>query len=186
MPQQGIGITLKGLKEFNKKMADSNKKMSQGRRLHARIGTNILKLVHKGFKTDGVAVTGKRWKNLEKSTIAGRRKGKGQGSPLILRDNGDLLGSFTPDWNEKEARVGSPKKYSKPHEFGGRRNYKIKARRGKTLKYLNSKGNFVYPKEVTHPPLPQRKMLPTRKIAQNIIDKTYDNFVKNAYKKVIK
>jgi phage gpG-like protein len=187
MPQQGISIKVKGLKEFNKKMTQSNKKMSQGRRLHARIGTNLLKLVHKGFKTDGVAVTGKKWKNLERSTIAARRKGSGEGNPLILRNNRTLERSFTPDWNEKEARVGPAIKYSKPHEFGGKRKYKIKPKRtGGRLKYINKNGNFVYPKEVTHPPLPQRKMLPTKKIAQPIVNKTYDNFVKNAYKKVVK
>jgi phage gpG-like protein len=182
---QGIGITLKGLKEFNKKMVEGNKKVSDGRRLHARIGINILKLVDKGFKTEGVAVTGKKWKKISAATRAARRKGPGRGGPRILQDSGDLRRSFAMDFNEKEARVGSAIKYSKVHEFGGRKKYIIKPRRKKSLRYINSRGAWVFSKEVTHPPLPRRKMLPTRKIGHQVVNKTVDNFVKKAYKKVI-
>jgi len=182
MPEQGISITLKGLKEFNKKMTDSNKKMSQGRRLHARIGINLLKLIHKGFDTDGVAVTGRKWKNLERSTILSRRQGSGEGNPQILRDNRDLERSFIPNYTDKEVRVGSAIKYSAYHEFGA----KYKSQKVITVFQLSTGERRVKKERYTRTPLPQRKMLPTYKIGQKIVSKTYDNFVKNAYKKVVK
>jgi len=192
---QGIQITLKGLTEFNKKMKEGNTRMKEGKRLHARIGINLLKLVDKGFKTEGVAVTGKKWKSLAGSTRAARRKGPGRGGPKILQDSGDLRRSFAMDYQEKMTRVGTALKYSAYHEYGGKKSYKIVAKGLKhhheelrsraMLRFMNAQGQWVFRREVIHPPLPQRKMLPTKKIGQEIVNKTVDNFIKDSYKKVI-
>ena len=39
------------------------------------------------------------WPSLSPSTIAGRRRGTGQGGPSILRDTGTLFAALTPLWD---------------------------------------------------------------------------------------
>lgn len=180
---KGIQITLKGNKEFQKKLKKGIVKLSNGKKYHSRIGINLLKLIDKGFKTEGVAVTGKKWKDLASSTLFARRKGTGKKGPRILQDKGILRQSFTMQAEDKEVRVGTAVKYSEVHEKGGRKSYLIKAKNKKTLKFMGSSGDFVFPKQVTHPKLPKRKILPTNKIAQALVRKTYDNFIKEQLRK---
>lgn len=178
----GIQLTLKGSKELLKKLKKGTVKISAKKMLHARIGINLLKLINKGFKTEGVAVTGKKWKGLAASTQAGRRRGGGKGGPRILQDKGILRQSFTMNVKSKEVRVGTAIKYSKVHEFGGRKKYIIRPKNKRALMFMGPKG-VVFAKSVVHPKLAKRKMLPVNKIAQALITKTYDNFVKEGLKK---
>lgn len=179
---KGIQITLKGNKEFQQKLKKGSVLLSDGVKLHSRMGVNLLKLVDKGFKTEGEAV-GKKWKKLAASTVFARRKGKGKKGPRILQDKGILRQSFDMKPKEKEVRVGTAIKYSEVHEKGGKKSYLIKAKNKKTLKFMGSSGDFVFPTQVTHPKLAKRKMLPTNKIAQALVKKTYDNFIKEQLRK---
>jgi phage gpG-like protein len=179
---RGIQITLKGNKEFQEKLKRGSIKLSDGVKLHSRMGVNLLKLVDKGFKTEGEATTGKKWKGLAASTKFARRKGKGKKGPKILQDKGILRASFTSQPEKKKVRVGTAINYAEVHEFGGKKSYIIKAKNKKTLKFMGSSGDFVFPKQITHPKLPKRKILPTRKIAQALVTRTYDNFIKESLK----
>ena len=102
---------------------------------HHKIATLLDAWVHRNFKTSGGNVGG--WKpfkrycvggprspyGLSKTCAVGRVVGKGASRKIdtsanMLRDSGDLDISFKPFHDEKEAGVGSKKKYSKPHEKG--------------------------------------------------------------------
>jgi phage gpG-like protein len=180
---KGIQITLKGDKEFQKKLKKGITKLSNGKRYHSRIGINLLKLVDKGFKTEGVAVTGKKWKGLASSTIFARRKGKGKKGPRILQDKGILRQSFTMQAKDKEVRVGTAIKYSEVHEKGGKKSYIIKPKNKKVLKFIGSGGKDIFARQVKHPKLAKRKMLPKRDIGQALVTKTYNNFIKEELRK---
>jgi phage gpG-like protein len=159
LSREGIKLTLKGNREFQRKLKAGIIKLSDGRKLHARIGTNLLKVIDKGFRTEGVAVTGRRWRNLKPATIRQRRRGPGTGNAKILQDTGRLKGSFTMEFKEDEVRVGTAVVYSEVHEKGSRR------KRGR--------GGGI----------PKRPMLPVRGVAQPIVNRTYDRFVEEALRR---
>src|SRR5437868_10069394 len=71
----------------------------EARRMQLAIGAVALSLVKQAFvqKSEGRAdEAGLRWEPLAPSTVAKRRKGRGQGAPLILRDTGLLFNSLSP------------------------------------------------------------------------------------------
>lgn len=183
MATPGIQLTLKGSKKLQRRLKKGTVKLSNRTKYHARIGVGLLKLINRGFKTEGVAVTGKKWKELADSTVFARRKGKGKGGPKILQDKGILRESFTMEAKRNEVRVGTALKYSEVHEKGGKKSYIIKPKNKKALKFIGSTGGPVFARQVTHPPLAKRKMLPTKDIGQKLVTKTYNNFIKQELKK---
>ncbi len=58
------------------------------------------------------------WQPLAESTIARRRKGKGKGSPAILRDTGLLFMHLTPEVKGLAIKDSAPK-FEATVEFGG-------------------------------------------------------------------
>lgn len=188
MAEQGIEITFSGIKEFQDKIEKGEIKLSDMRKYHARLGVNYLRWINKNFRRQGVE---KKWKRLKReSTIFARRKK----SSKILQDTGLLRKSFTSKFSTTEVRVGTAVKHSRVHEEGGKKTYIIRPKRKRVLAFPHARGNVILKKlgfrrrtirgffaqEVHHPPLPKRKMLPSRKLAQNIARQTYIKFIKEA------
>lgn len=156
------GTGIKEVSELLQKFGGSGGNRDIMTSLHQAWSIEGVKWIDQNFTQQG-ALTGTPWAALKPSTIAGRRKGKGSGSARILQNNGFLRQSFyKPQYNESEARVGSPLFYSQYHEEGRgpwtiRRKSKITAR-------LN------FPIYSKHPGLPQRRMLP-RTTDTNFMDR---------------
>lgn len=186
MAKQGIEIKFEGLKEFQKRFEKSQIELANMRKYHARLGVVFLKWINKNFKRQGIEG---KWKKLETdSTIFARRKK----SSKILQNTGILRNSFTSKVSQKEVRVGTAIKHAQVHEEGGKKTYIIRPKNRKTLAFPHARGTAIIKKmalrrgsmrgffaqEVHHPPLPKRKMLPSRRLAQNIATQTYLKFAK--------
>lgn len=79
------------------------------RSLQLALGMIALSLIKQAFvakSAGGEDEAGQRWAPLAASTLAGRRKGKGGGSPQILRDTGRLLNSLSPGVDNPTVRHG--------------------------------------------------------------------------------
>ena len=138
------------------------------------IGFRQLKWINDNFKSGGKLVGG--WKALTPNTVAGRR----QGSSAILQDTGRLRSSFDDfgvNVSGSAVTVGTKNKLAEFHEFGTSP-YTIKPKKSGGLLKFKAAGGFVYAREVHHPGLPKRKMLPTLKIAKElgigVITATFD------------
>ena len=137
-------------------MSRSITRFSDGKKLHSRIGINLLKWIDKNFREDG---TEKRWPPLSSTTIKLRRRG----SSKPLQDKGLLRRSFLANPSDDQVAVGTVDIRSSTHEKGR----KQKWGRGKVVD------------------IPQRKMLPTRKAGMPIIRRTYDRFIKESFREVM-
>ena len=60
------------------------------------------------------------------------------------------------------------------HETGGSRAYSIRARQAEHLAYVRGTGDWAFPKEVTHPPLPAR---PVTELDESVLDELGEAFV---------
>ena len=175
-----LTIQLKGLKEIRQKFTALRTALSSRRELHRRWGIQTLNWVDENFRTEG-RLAGKPWAKLSPNTVAGRRKK----SSRILQDAGRLRQSFTSKPTATETRVGTDVFYAPFHEEGGTRWYDIRPVNKKALAFPTAHGGQRVSKEVAlesartgggrlrrgmdiafsqfvrHPPLIQRKMLPT-------------------------
>ncbi len=92
------------------------------------IGMTALSLIKEAFVTKaagGVDAAGDSWPALADSTVKGRRKGKGVGTPQILRDTGILLNSLSPggignivEWRPGTVTIGTNVPYARYHHEG--------------------------------------------------------------------
>lgn len=145
--------------------------------LHQRFGIQGLNWVNENFQKQG-ALTGTKWAPLAKSTLAGRRRGKGRGSSQILIDRGDLRKSFAYKSNATEATVGSPLFYSEFHEEGRKGPWAIRPKKpGGVLAFNGANGKTVFARSVQHPGYAQRRMLP-RSTDASWVDKLKDTALK--------
>jgi len=139
------------------------------------IGFRQLKWINDNFKAEGGLIKKAGWKALTSNTIAGRRGG----SSAILQDTGRLRQSFDDfgvNVSGGAVTVGTRSKIAEYHEKGTDP-YIIRPKRAKMLRFVTA-GGIVFAKEVHHPGLPKRKMLPTIKIAKelgiSVITATFD------------
>jgi phage gpG-like protein len=105
------------------------------------------------FRTQGQRVVAGGWKPLSPVTIAGRRKGKGAGSPRILQDTGALLGANMPYADEREASVTNNMPYAAAMHFGR------KAMIGKVGAYKRADGVEVRAHRKRLPAIPARPFM---------------------------
>ena len=170
-----LSITVKGMARMRSILNRLTKKAENRRELHARWAVLALNWINRNFQSEGGLRGG--WKPLSPNTLAGRRKGSGR----ILQDTGELRASFIPRWSSESASVGSGLDRAVFHEKGtkpytirpirpdgllrfkaatesGFRQVKLKS--GRTLSIPYAKGGWAYAKEVQHPGLPARPMLP--------------------------
>ena len=178
-----IKIQVKGLRQVQqmlRRLASSVARGGGSTALHARYAIIASQWIDRNFQQQGGLVGG--WRSLRPNTIVGRRKR----SSVILQDTGLLRASFTPQWDDKRAIVGSADKKSLWHEKGTRP-YTITPKRRIFLAFPHTAGRplskatffpsaertfakgtpFIFTKgPIHHPGLPRRAMLPTE---QNLL-----------------
>jgi phage virion morphogenesis protein len=147
-----ITITETGLRQVIDKLQKAMLAMDDKRELNRRIGREVLNWVHENFRREG-ALQGAPWRKLSRNTLI-KKRGSG-----ILVNEGRLKESFHMTIGDDEVAVGTSDPLAPYHEFGTRP-YTITAKRKKMLKF-QTVGGTVFAKQVRHPGLPQRKMLPT-------------------------
>lgn len=82
--------------------------------------------ISRNFREEGRP---EKWKELSPLTIMLRRKGKGSGTPKILRDTGRLFTSISPFTDDKHFGARTAVTYARLQHYGGKsepRNVKIK------------------------------------------------------------
>ena len=174
----GISVEVKGLRETQqmlRRLATAAGRGGGSSALHARYAVIASQWIDRNFQSQGAMAGG--WRPLKPNTLANRRMGSGR----ILQNNRFLQASFLPKWNENEAVVGSAVFYSKFHEEGVPHTWEITPKKGKYLWFKVAtrfgvrtitrksgrkltlpfaEGHLIRTEKVTHPGLPQRRMLP--------------------------
>lgn len=130
------------------------------------IGQDHLAWIDKNFRDEG---TERRWAPLSPNTIAQR----GAGKPL--QDTGRLRQSFTAQVSGNEVSVGTRNKIAPFHQYGTSP-YSIKPRQGGALRFKTANG-MVFTKDVNHPGLPARSMLPTKAVAEQVAVRSVEAIV---------
>jgi phage gpG-like protein len=129
------------------------------------------------------------WKPMSENTRAARRGG-GVGAQL-LQDRGHLRASFAPGAADSASKidaasmtvtVGSNVKYAQFHERGSGP-YVIRPKSGKFLRFPTA-GGMRFAREVNHPGIPQRRMLPTPAVAKKTALAALQAAVRRAVAKV--
>lgn len=159
-------------------------KVIEPRTILTAIGGRLLSYVDRQFRTRGEG----KWAPLSPLTIAFRRKG----SDMPLQDSGHYKQSFVNEHggpgfdystdNQTFVEVGSNVKVKsglslgKIHEFGTGP-YTIRVKRAKVLApWLH------YVKEVNHPGIPARPVMPTQHVAEQMVKETVEEMFKIAVK----
>ena len=104
------------------------------------MGTTFKSITEGNFNSAGAGYRPKPWPP----------KKDPEGQPSILQKSTTLAKSFHLEVTAQAATLGTPSKYAGIHQFGG----VIRAKAGKTLSWINSKGVRVFAKKVTIPPRP--------------------------------
>lgn len=170
-----LSVEVKGMARMRAVLNRLAKRATSRRDLHARWAVLALNWINKNFQSEGGMVGG--WAPLRPGTLAARRGGSGR----VLQDTGLLRASFIPRWTSEGASVGSAMKTALWHEEGtdpyvirpkrpggalrfiGATKSGVKTktlRSGRTITLRYAKGDYVFAKEVHHPGLPARRMLP--------------------------
>lgn len=131
------------------------------------IGFRLQEWVNTSFKTAGRG----QWQQLAASTVEARG-----GSGLPLRNTGQYQQSFVTTSDDKTyVQIGSDHPLAKFHEYGtgihppgGRGWYLILPKNAKTLAW-GSGEKTVFAKQVRHPGVPARPVLPTKEQAEQIV-----------------
>ena len=112
------GIKSVGIAISNNKKRSSNIKNQRG--LFTASTLAIEAWVKRNFRADGRNHDESRyyWPPLKASTIAARRKGRGVGTPKILRDTGNLQNRWSRIITNKQGILKSQQNYSGIHEGG--------------------------------------------------------------------
>jgi len=134
------------------------------------IGQRGLNWVARNFKAKGLD---RPWAPLSPNTIASRRRGGDQ----PLQDTGRLRASFTANVAGNAVAIGSILKVAEWHQFGTKP-YKIRPKNTRFLKFKTANG-FRFAREVNHPGLKARPMLPTKASARRLAIETIDNALRS-------
>ena len=137
------------------------------------IGGRFLSYVDESFKTRGRGA----WRPLSPLTLLLRK----HGGDAPLQDSGAYKQAFTPVKTDSQTyvEVGSNRKtpsgllLAEIHEHGTAP-YTITARNAKVLAAQGSNGWIFFGKQVNHPGVPARPVLPTKAVAERLIRETVD------------
>lgn len=147
-------------------------KVIEPRTILTAVGGRFLSYVDRQFKTHGEG----RWRALATSTLELRKHGGDQ----PLQDSGQYKSSFVLESDyQTYVEVGSSLKVggfslAKIQEFGTGP-YTIRVKRAKVLAAQTRAGAwFFFGKEVHHPGVPARPVLPTAPAAEQMIKETVD------------
>ena len=145
--------------ELRRKMERAGRTLDP-RGLLKAIGEAQLRWIGENFRTEGGKVGG--WAPLAPNTLAARR-----GGGAVLQDSGKLRQSFTYSViGDNLVEVGTNVPYAVFHEEGTGP-YVIRPVNAKVLAFMTVDG-MVFAKEVHHPGLPRRRLLPTVSEAREI------------------
>lgn len=132
------------------------------------IGLRFMSFVTQQFETRGEG----RWRPLARSTIFGRR-----GGSEPLQDTGRYRQSFVSDTDEQTfVEVGTNDFRGKIHEFGTKP-YVIRAKNALALAFHSSQGDIIFRKSVNHPGVPARPVLPTKAVAERLVQEELDSYL---------
>ena len=171
-------VSVRGIERVKAMLGRISRKVQTRKDLHLRFAIIASNWVSRNFASEGRLAGG--WKPLRPGTLAGRRTGAGR----ILQDTGLLRASFLPFWDADGGGVGSADRRSlwhhkgtrpyiiKPKKPGGHLTFivadsiQVKTRifkSGKRIFVPSARGRFISVKEVKHPGLPKRRLLPTER-----------------------
>jgi phage gpG-like protein len=124
------------------------------------VGMRVMRWINDNFEAEGLEA---KWKPLARSTIEQRGPGK------ILQRTGALRQSFGYHVNGNEVWIGSRHKIAQWHHEGTAP-YTIKVKDARVLaaKLVTGKMRF-FGKQVNHPGLVSRPLIPTKVVATRII-----------------
>ncbi len=150
------------------------------------LGLRILAWVDENFRAGGLEHP---WVPLSPNTIASRRQGSGAGSAQPLRDTGRMAQSFVYELDPggRSVWVGTRDEKAQWHQEGTRP-YIIRPVRAKMLRFITASpqgpkskrgggGFFAFAKEVHHPGIPARPLLPTPGLARDLAVEVMEGFV---------
>lgn len=138
-------------------------------RLLKTIGAAILHWIDENFRVQGKE---KKWKQLSKNTVAGRRKG----SKEILQDTGRMKQSILPVVKGDEVFIGTAEARAKYHHFGTSP-YEIRPVYQRALSFTVAGGKKVFVKRVDHPGLATRPIFPSDGVAEKLAVRTVEAYV---------
>ena len=196
------GIVVNGLPQV---VADIQKQVGELKnrtKLHRQIGIDIIKWINRNFESQGLE---KPWEPLAASTLFGRRKG-GEGAK-ILQNKGTLRASHTYRASTSNVIVGFPEGgIAEYHHFGtspytikpkspdgvlafpfppglGAPTTIVKRRKGAPkvgiINKSGSKQSFMFVKEVHHPGLKARPLLPSVPLAEQLANESIQRYMAN-------
>lgn len=136
-------------------------------------GGRFLSYVNKQFRTRGEG----QWRPLSPLTLLLRR----HGGDMPLRDTGKYAQSFVMETDQRTfVEVGSNLKTTSGiplamiHEYGTAP-YTIRARTAKVLAAKTREGAWIFfGKEVQHPGVPPRPVLPSKAVAERLVQEVVD------------
>lgn len=192
-------VDIRGMERVKALLGRMRLKIVTRQQLHLRYAIIASNWVTKNFRQEGRLAGG--WKPLKAGTLAGRRTGAGR----ILQDTGLLRASFLPFWDAEKGGVGSADKRAEWHHEGTRPyvirpkkrdglltfvvadSVGVKTRRfksGRTVSVPFAKGSFISVKQVNHPGLPKRRLLPTEAELMPELLRATQDYVRNAQQNI--
>lgn len=146
------GVKMKGADRIVKGMTKAAKKIENRKPANLAAAIEYEKWIKKNFQANGgLHENGSlKWKELDPATKKAKKK-RGRNPNNILRDTSNLMLRWAITANNKFGKIKSMQNYSSVHEHGS-----------------SKKG------------IPRRKIFPTKKQGQKIVNKVYELFVKKA------
>jgi hypothetical protein len=117
-----LNLKVSGQQKFIRNVKGISKRLQNKRGVHLAAVIAYERWIKKNFQADGKNHENSRykWKPLKESTVQRRRKGRGTGSPKILRDTGSLMGRWNRIATDKFGKIRSGVTHSMTHENGTR------------------------------------------------------------------
>jgi phage gpG-like protein len=100
-----VQIKVTGSKAAQVALRKVQRRIKDARPANKQVSVWLFRWVNQNFKGQGRKVGG--WAPLKPRTIAGRKKGRGSGSPNILQDTGELRANFKPFYGKTFAGIGA-------------------------------------------------------------------------------
>jgi len=186
----GVGIQVKGVPV--RRLINAQSALRNKLEIHRRIGIELVKWGQNNFKAGGLE---EPWASLKSSTLYGRRKGGG----LPLQDTGKLRRSFLTFratdqevvWGSSDPRAlwhhegtdpytirpKGKKALAFPSPEGTKLSSKTRGRMGRSKRRLANL-NYIVVKEVHHPGLPSRRLLPSEAVARDLTRQVVEAYIK--------
>ena len=196
------GIVVNGLPQVVADIQKQVGRLKDRTELHRQIGVDMIKWIDRNFEAQGLE---KPWAPLAASTVFGRRQGGG--GAKILQNNGILRASHTYRASANNVVVGFPEGGIAEYQHFGTAPYTIRpknpdgvlafpfppglgaptsivqrrkgAPKAGTTNKSGSKQSFMFVKEVHHPGLKARPLLPSVPLAEQLANESIQRYMAN-------